>query len=326
MAVSSLGIDVAKDSYQVTLLQGDRRWRHTFRNTASAFADLTAWLQRQGVTADLHACLEATGRYGEALATYLHAQGYTVSVVNPAQIKHYAQSQLRRNKTDQVDADVIAQYAQTQAPTACQPTPPEIRELEELVHQYDALQTARQQEAQRLHAGVQSENVRTLLTQHLAFLDAQLAEVRRLIEEHIDRHPDLKHRQALLTSIPGIGALTAAKLQTLELPRFDNARAATAFVGLNPRQHDSGSSVHRRARLSKIGHADIRRALYMPAVVAKRFNPIIRDLCERLAEKGKHTLAIIGADMHKLLCLAYGVLKSGVPFHPNYPKIHVTTS
>jgi transposase len=194
-----------------------------------------------------------------------------------------------------------------------------------IVHQYDTLQAARQQENNRLQAGVHSETVRRLLTQHLAFLDTQLAEVLRLIEDHIERHPDLKARQELLTSIPAIGALTAAKLQTLELHRFDTARAATAFVGLNPRQHDSGSSVHRRARLSKMGHADIRRALYMPAVVAKRFNPLVHDLCERLAQKGKHNLAIIGAAMHKLLCLAYGVLKSGKPFDPNFSKIHPAT-
>lgn len=324
MTVSILGIDLAKDSYQVTLWHTQRIQRHSFRNEPAAFPDLTRWLQQHGVT-ELHACMEATGRYGEPLATYLHAQGYTVSVVNPAQLKHYAKSQLRRNKTDKVDADVIADFARTQQPAIWQPASPAIRELEELLHQYDTLQAARQQENNRLQAGVHSETVRRLLTQHLAFLDAQLAEVLRLLNEHMDRHPDLKANQALLTSIPGIGTLTAAKLQTLELRRFDSARAATAFVGLNPRQHASGSSVHRRARLSKMGHADIRRALYMPAVVAKRFNPYVRDLCGRLAEKGKHNLAIIGAAMHKLLCLAYGVLKSGKPFDPNFSKIRPVT-
>ena len=324
MTTSILGIDVAKDSYQVTLLHAQRTQRQKFQNQAAAFADLTRWLQAQGVTA-LHVCMEATGRYGEALATYLHQQGYTVSVVNPAQIKHYAKSQLRRNKTDQVDADVIAQFARTQQPLAWQPTAPETRELDELLHQYDNLQAARQQESNRLQSGVHSATVRQLLADHLAFLDAQLAEVLRLIEEHIDRHPDLKADQSLLTSIPGIGMLTAAKLQTLELQRFDSARAASAFVGLNPQQHASGSSVHRRAHLSKMGDADMRRALYMPAVVAKRFNPRVRDLCQRLAEKGKHNLAIIGAAMHKLLCLAYGVLKSRQPFDPNYAKIHAVT-
>lgn len=324
MPVSILGIDLAKDSYQVTLLHAQQTQRQRFPNHGAAFADLTHWLQQQGVTA-LHACMEATGRYGEPLATYLHGQGYTVSVVNPAQIKYYAKSQLRRNKTDKVDADVIAHFAQTQQPLAWQPTAPEIRELAELLHQYDALQAARQQENNRLQSGVQSETVRQLVTQHLAFLDTQLAEVWRLIEEHIDRHPDLKADQALLTSIPGIGALTAAKLQTLELQRFDTARAATAFVGLNPQHHESGASVHRRARLSKMGDAEMRRALYMPAVCAKRFNPFVRDLCERLAAKGKHNLAIIGAAMHKLLCLAYGVLKSRKPFDPNYAKIHPVT-
>ena len=83
--------------------------------------------------------------------------------------------------------------------------------------------------------------------------------------------------------------------------------------------------MHGRPRLSKIGHADLRRALYMPAVVAKRFNPLVRAFCERLAAKGKPTPAIIGAAMHKLLCLAYGVLKSGKPFDPNYAQIQPVT-
>lgn len=325
MTTSILGIDLAKDSYQVTLLHQQHTYRQLFRNEASAFADLVRWLRRHGVTT-LHACMESTGRYGEPLATFLHAQGYRVSVVNPVQIRHHAKSQLRRNKTDQVDADVIAHFAQTQSPAAWQPPAPEIRELEELLHQYDTLQAARQQESNRVQAGVASDAVRRLLQEHLGFLDSQLAEVWRLIAEHIDKHPHLKADHALLTSIPGIGALTAAKLQTLQLQRFADVRAATAFVGLNPRQHDSGASVHRRAHLSKVGHADVRRALYMPAVVAKRFNPLVRNLCERLAEKGKHNLAIIGAAMHKLLALAYGVLKSGKPFDPNFSKIHPVTS
>lgn len=324
MATSILGIDLAKDSDQVTLVHEQHPYRHHFPNAPLAFAELRWWLQRHGVR-ELHACMESTGRYGEPLATYLHAQGYTVSVVNPVQIKHHAKSQLRRNKTDQGDADVIAHFAQTQQPPPWQPPAPEIRELEELLHQYDALQAARPQENNRLQAGVESEHVRRLLQQHLTFLDAQLAEVGRLIQEHIDRHPDLKADQALLTSIPGSGALTAAKLLVVQLQRFNDVGAATAFVGLNPRQHDSGASVHRRAHLSKVGHANVRRALDMPAVVAKRFNPVVRNLCQRLSEKRKHNLAIIGAAMRKLLCLAYGVLKSRQPFDPNYSKIHPLT-
>lgn len=134
MAVSILGMDVAKASYQVTLLHAQQIQRQKFQNRPDAFAELTRWLQGQRVI-ELHVCREATGRYGEPLATYLYAQGYTVSVVNPAQLKHYAKSQLRRNKTDKLDADVIADFARTQQPAAWQPTAPAIRELAELLHQ-----------------------------------------------------------------------------------------------------------------------------------------------------------------------------------------------
>lgn len=324
MSLPILGIDLAKDSYQVTLLAHDERQRQTFPNEPAQFGLLTTWLRQHHVT-QVHACMEATGRYGEALATYLVAHQHTVSVVNPARIKHYAQSQLRRNKTDRLDADVLAEFCQKEQPAAWTPPSAEIRELQELLHEYDTLQVTRQQEAQRLQAGVQSARVRRHLSEHLDFLDTQITEVLRSIRDLIRRHPDLKQRQALLTSIPGIGTLTAAKFQAIELHRFEDARAAAAYVGLNPMERTSGSSVRGRPRLSKMGPAALRRALYMPAVVAKGCNPFVQALWARLAAKGKHNLAILGAVMHKLVCLAYGVLKSGKPFDPNYGKVSAVT-
>ncbi len=314
-----LGIDIAKENYQITLRHGQRLARHEFSNDPTKFKQLDAWLRQQKVK-QVHACLEATGQYGDALAEHLYTQGHVVSVVNPARIRHYADSQLRRNKTDALDADTIADFCLKQQPEPWTPPPAEIRELRALLHQYEALQAMRTQEVNRQQAGDLPGRVAQLLTEHITFLDQQLEHIRQLIEDHIRKHPDLRKQQELLESIKGIGALTAAFLVALQLERFDDARAATAFVGLNPRQRQSGKSIHKRSTLSKMGDPQFRAILYWPAITARRFNPVVQAFCDRLEENGKNKMQVIGAAMRKLLCLAYGVVKSGKPFDPNYAQ------
>ncbi len=314
-----LGIDIAKDTYQVTLHYGPRTARHEFANDPTEFKRLETWL-RQHSAPQVHACLEATGRYGEALAEHLHAAGHVVSVVNPARIRHYADSQLARNKTDALDADLIADFCLRQQPETWTPPPAEIRELRAFLHQYETLIAMRTQEVNRQQAGDLPEAVAQLLKEHLAFLDAQLAQVKRLIEEHIRQHPQLREQHELIDSISGIGAITAAFLVSLQLTRFEGTRAATAFVGLTPRQGRSGTSIRRRSVLSKTGDPQFRAILYWPAITAWRCNPLIRDFCERLAARGKTKMQIIAAAMRKLVCLAYGVVKSGQVFDPNYAQ------
>lgn len=316
MDTAILGIDVAKDTFQVTLLHGTQKRRAEFRNDPTGFAQLGRWLAKRGA-APLHACLESTGRYGDALALWLHQAGHTVSVVNPARIKAYAQSQLRRNQTDQLDGDVIADFCRTQQPAAWTPPSPEIRELQALLHHWEALEQMRQQEANRLGAGVPSPTVRQTIEAHLAFIDAQLAQLAQQIHEHIQAKPSLKEQCELLRTIKGIGDRTAYRLVAKDLRRYDDARAAVADAGLNPHVVSSGL-FKGHTKLSKIGDAKLRKALYFPAIVAWQHNPVVREFCERLVARGQCNMAVIGAAMRKLLCLAYGVLKSGQPFDPNY--------
>jgi transposase len=313
---SILGIDIAKDTFQVTLLQAGSKAAGEFANTPAGFKQLSAWLKKRKA-GSVWACLEATGRYGEALAEHLHAHGHTVSVVNPLAIKRYAESQLTRNKSDAVDAALIADYCATQQPARGSPPAPEIRELRELLHQYDALQASRQQTRNRLAAGFQSAAVLAQLREQLDFLEGQLEDLQHLIERHIAGHPELQRQHALLDSIPGAGALTAARLLAEDLGRFDDARSAAAYAGLTPMNRTSGTSVRRRPRLSKMGKASLRRALYLPAVVASRL-PVFGALYQRLLARGKSKMAALGAVMHKMLRIAYGVLKSGRAFDPHY--------
>lgn len=264
--------------------------------------------------------MEATGTYGERLAETLVDAGLTVSVVNPAAIEAYARSQLTRTKTDPVDARLIAHFCATQRPPAWQPLPREIRELQAVVRRLDALEEMRTQERNRLAAEPAHSAVRTSIEHVVTLLEAEMATLRRQIQDHFDHHPGLRTQRDLLTSIPGIGETTAAILLAELGPtgRFKRAATCAAFVGVVPRERSSGASVRRKPVLSKLGNGSVRKALYFPAITALRFNPIVRALRDRLRAKGKHRMAIVGAAMRKLIHLAYGVLKSGEPFRADF--------
>jgi transposase len=317
MHLAELGIDIAKQSYQVSLRVGNQIQRHEFANQVDQFQELSAWLGQHKVKR-CHACMEATNRYWEDLANYLPVQGHVVSVVNPSRIRDYARSKLLRNKTDKLDADLIADFCATQKPGAWQPLSAEVRELQALMRHWEDLKIMRSEVSTRLSNGSPSASVHTMLAEHLEFLDQQIAELKKQIESQIDQHPGLKQQQDLLVSIPGIGSLTAAKLLSENIQAFSSGRALAAYAGLSPQQRVSGASLHHRPRLSKIGNSHLRKALYFPAMNAKRFNPVLRAFCDRLSQHDKHSMTIIGAAMRKLLCLSLGVLKSGVPFDPTY--------
>jgi len=316
--MDSLGIDIAKRTFDVALLRGSKLRHKQFPNNPDGFKLLDSWLKKLGVDR-VHACLESTGTYGEALALHLHKSGHIVSILNPARIKAFAQTELQRNKTDRVDATLLARFCQMYNPSPWTPPPGEIRELQALVRHLDSLIETRTQLMNRLNT-TQVESVVLSLQTLVEAVETEIQQTQTKIRDHINNHPDLKECRELLTSIPGIGAQTAAKLlaEIEHLREYKHARQAVAYAGLSPRHNESGTSVHSRTRLSKIGNARVRTALYMPAVTALRYNPIIRDLAARLAARGKCKMVIIGAAMRKLLHLAYGVLKTGKPFDENH--------
>jgi len=317
---SYLGIDVSKDWLDVVLLRdGLAAEKGQFDNNFQGFRQLQHFLKKRKVKA-VQVCLEATGYYGLEVALFLHQAAYRVSVVNPARIKAYAESQLSRTKTDTGDAALIADFCRTQQPEAWTPPPPEQRELQALVRHLQNLNDMRQQELNRRQAGIPSETLLKTLDDHIAFLDQHIADLLRQIRDHIQQHPHLRQQHDLLTSIPGIGDLTAFKLlaEIVDVTAFDSARQLAAFAGLTPRERRSGSSVRGRSRLSKRGSSRLRNALYFPAIVAQRYNPILQPFAQRLLAAGKSKLQVIAAVMRKLLHLVFGILKSGQPFDPHY--------
>jgi transposase len=322
MAEPTLGIDISKLKFNVCLIKTDGKLKHkVFPNNNAGFEEFSEWLLRQGVER-VHACMEATGTYSEPLALFLHEAGHITSLVNPAATKAFAGSRLSRTKTDKVDAELIARFTQAQAPPAWTPPSKQVRELQALVRRLDSLIEMRVMEENRLSSGISVQAVEESVQQHLSYLCQQIKRTEELIRQHINNHPTLKEQSELLDSIPGIGQSTAALIlaELSQIKQYSSARQVAAYAGLVPRERQSGTSVRGRVMLSKIGNARLRRALYFPAITALRCSPFFQTWAAGLQERGKCKMSVICAVMRKLLHVAYGVLKTGKPFDPEWVK------
>jgi transposase len=313
----TLGIDISKDSFHVELSINDKLRHRRFANRQEGFAELGAWLAKHTAPA-VHACLEATGPYSEPLALYLHEQGHTVSVVNPVRIKAFGQSELLRNKDDRPDAALIRRFCEKQCPPAWTPAPAHFRELQAMTRHLENLLETRQQQLNRLETTT-TKNVVKSLRKLVTHLETEIKRTEQQINDHIDRHPDLKQQCQLLESIPGIGNRTATRLlaEIEAISQYKSARQVAAYAGLTPKNNRSGTK-RVPAHLSKTGNARVRKALFLPALVAKQHNPVVRSFCQRLAQHGKNKMQLVGAAMRKLIHIAFGVLKSGKVFDPNH--------
>lgn len=317
MNTFQLGIDVSKAKLDCALRLPEGTLRHkVVANTAAGFAALRTWLDKQGVGA-LHVCMEATGIYWEAVAEFLAGlEAVTVSVINPAQIKAFGASRLVRTKTDKADAKLIAEFCAERCPAPWQAPTPAEQALRALVLRLEALHTMHTQETNRLE--VARPAVKEGIAKHLEWLDQEIESVIAAIRDHIDTDPSLRDKQRLLNTVPGLGERTIAVLLAFyAMPeRFGNVRQAVAFAGLDPREYQSGSSVKGKPKMSKVGHAFLRKALYMPAMTTLYRTEWGQRFRARLANVGKPPMLIIGAMMRKLIHVAFGVLKSEKPFDP----------
>lgn len=314
MLKAVLGIDVGKMKLDVVLMFNRKTLARKFDNSPKGFKLLAGWLASLHIS-QVHACLEATGIYGEAVAEFLYEKGHRVSVVNPLRIKGYAKSDLQRNKTDPADARTIAGFCLAKDPEDWHPLPAEVKHLQALTRRLESLEEMLSAENNRLEAA--SNSVRPSLKRIIRTLEKEIENVRQLIKEHIDNHPNLKEQSDLLQSIPGIGQKTAqVLLSEIEFSRFDSARSVAAQAGVTPGKRQSGTSIN-WTRLSKIGNGRIRKALYFPAMSAMKHNEIIKTFASRLSQNGKTPMQVICAAMRKLLHIAFGVLKNNHPFDPN---------
>jgi transposase len=263
--------------------------------------------------------MESTSVYWEEVAEILYETGYQVSVVNPVRIKGYAISKLSRSKTDPLDGDVIAEFCQKQSPDVWEPPSAVEKKLRALVRHLEALKKSRTQQSNRLST-CKDEDVKNSLDTLLNTIDAEIKQVKKQINDLIDQNPDLKERKELLKSIPGFNDKTAIHIlaEMYDLPNYKNAKAVAADVGITTSHHESGTSVRRKPKISRMGKAAIRAALYYPAITALQHNPAVQKLAKRLEARGKTKSVIQGAAKRKLMHLAYGVVKNGKPFDPAY--------
>jgi len=312
------GIDVSKDTLDACLLrEKGKPLSQVFTNDTEGFAKLLRWAKRQsGAGVSIHFCMESTGAYSIGIAVHLAEAEERVSVVNPYRIKHFGIAQGVLNKTDKVDAQVIAGFCRKMSPASWRMAAPEVRLLQALTRRLADLQGHLTGEQNRLHQPGLFPEIQASLRKSIRSIAAEMRRLWELIREHIGRHQQLKEDFELLNTINGIGEKTAVQFLA-ELPdvdQFSSAKSAAAFVGLNPREYKSGTSIQRQTRISKAGNARMRSALFMPALSASRLNPALKALYDRLIEAGLTPKQATCAVMRKLVMYAYGVLKSRRPF------------
>jgi transposase len=317
-----LGIDISKLSMDVTLLKGEagnwQRLHKRFANNEQGIQQLLAWLVSQEVVG-LQVCMEATNVYWEKVAEALHQADYGVSVVNPRRIKGFAMSQMQRNKTDKVDSEVIAAYCAALNPQAWEAPSEMQRKLRALERHRLDLKRSITQHKNRLES-LSDEDVRASVQRVLDALQAERKGVEQQMDELTNQQQEFREQKQLLLSIPGIGPKSANMLLA-EIPNlgdYENARAAAADVGVTLAHHESGTSVKRKTKISKLGKAVVRGELHMPALNAMRTNPILRTFAERLRAQARPEPVIICAVVRKLIHICFGVLKHKKPFDPNY--------
>lgn len=305
-----VGIDVSKDQLDVS--DGAGRW--VVPNDPAGIAALLDDLKRP--TPKL-VVLEATGGYESAVAGALAAAGHAVAVVNPRQVRHFAQATGELAKTDRIDAGLLAQFAER-----IQPEPRPLSDA--LQEQLCALVARRRQliemriaETNRLRHTPRGP-VEKSLQSHVRWLERQIGRVDTDLDELVRKSPLWREKEDLLRGIPGIGPTTARTLlaELPELGRLDHKEIA-ALAGVAPFNRDSGQLRGRRCIWG--GRATVRRALYMATVSATRHNPVIGAFYRRLRARGKPPKVALVAAMRKLLVITNAIAASGQPWNP---KLH----
>lgn len=338
----ALGIDVGKDELVASLQQthpGDQPRVMapvpTVANSASGHAKLARWLHKQladqnVALAEVSVIMEATNVYWEACAHYFHSLGCTVSVVNPAQIKFFAKSTLRRGKTDAMDAEIIARFGLIMQPSAWQPPSPALVQIKQLVREREALLREHLRESNHLKALLQGQYATPLVVrlakQRLRLMERRLVVIEAAIKEAFACDAALQTQLDLLLSIPGFGFVTAATVlaETNGFETLANGHQVAAYAGLAPAPNQSGHS-NRRGSISKVGNARLRRIAYLAALGASRSHSSFKTFYQGLRERGKPPKVALVALARKLLRVGLAVVKSGQPYQATYSRAADTT-
>jgi len=318
--VTEAGIDVSKDVLDVAVRRDERRLETArFANDAAGHTKLIRWLTKGG--RPVRVVLESTGTYSLDIALALHrARGVTVMVANPRAIKQFTGALMQRSKTDLTAAVALRDFVIRMPFVAWEPPAAPVLELRGIARRIAALVVERTRERNRLHALHATAEASPIVCNDI---DVNVRHLERRIEllsaqavALIGQHAELQTAFDLLVSVPGIATHSAVQLlpELLVLPETMTVRQWVAHAGLDPRAHQSGTSVDKPARISKVGNAHIRRALYMPALVAVQHNRHVRAFFEKLVARGKTALQAYVAVMRKLLHAIYGMFTTRTTF------------
>lgn len=310
-----VGVDVAKDKFDVSLLLNQKHRNKCFTNNAKGTREFLKWL---GTHTKLPwVCMEATGHYSELIADYLTKHKIRVSIVNPLQIKNFARMKLSRNKNDIIDAQIIREYCEKMQPSLFSSRSDEQKELKDLTKLLDTLKEQLTRLKNQLES-TQGKLSRKAIQKLIRQLEKEIKSIEKQLNELVQQNKILEEKMSLIVSIKGVGKLTAYKIlaQVSEMNNFCNAKQFAAYIGISPKQHQSGKFMG-KTTISRIGDSRLRKAFYMAALVAMRHNSALRPFVRRLEERSKAPKAIICAVMRKLAHLVFGILKSGQPFNEN---------
>ena len=315
---SVLGIDVSKAKLDVCALFDGKIRKKIVENSASGFKQLHSWLLKNGIE-NPHICMESTGCYSEDVAEFFHEQGFKVSVVNPLQIKAFRNSKLVRQKTDSVDAQIIAEFCLQNDPAAWTPRSPERQALHDLNVRISAIQEELYRVSNVLENNKLSEIITKSIWDQIKFLKNQIELLENEARKIVNSDKNLKKQFAQITEIKGVGEKTAMAIlaDMPDVKNFQKASQFSAFAGVTPSHFQSGSSVNRKSHISRFGSRNVRKALYMSALVVKNHNQHFQKFVQRLQKRGKAPKVIIAAIMRKLMCILFGILKNSSNFDPN---------
>jgi transposase len=308
------GIEVSAQTLVVALgpPEGPASLRE-FPNTPAGHQGVRRFLERAGQP--VRVAMESTGLYGLDLALCLHHAGVAVMVANPRAVRHFAQAMMQRSKTDLLDAEVLRQFAVRMPFVVWRPPSPAALKLMAVARRLEALTEILAAEKNRRHAAALSQAlpaiIRRDVERSIQTHERAIERLTRAAQEFVLSDPQLARRFELLLSIPGFGVTSALHVlaELTLLPADLNVRQWVAQAGLDPRQHTSGSSVEKKPRISKAGNKHLRRALYMPALVAVRHDPHLRGFYEHLLARGKAKMQALVAAMRKLLHAIFGMFK-----------------
>ena len=290
----------------------------SFSNTPPGYQALIGYLSRPD--RQVRICLESTGLYGLDLSLALHAAGFELMVANPRAVRHFATALMKRSKTDPLDARVLLEFAARMPFQAWQPPSAAALALRALARRLSSLTEMQTAEKNWLHAACLTEttpaavrrDLERSLRAHRRALDRLTREALKIIAQD----PALHAGYHMLLSARGIGPTSAVQIlgEVAVLAPDLNVRQWVAHAGMDPRQYTSGQSVHRKTRISKAGNRHLRRALYMPALVAVRHDPHLRAFYQHLLARGKAKMQALVAVMRKLLHAIFGMFKHHQPY------------